>query len=1337
VPIKLDLKPELDQSAARREANKAEDIFKRAGQNIGTSFGKQFSGGLSSASSDVQRLAREYQRMYDKAASSAGKLKVEEEKLAEVREKGISGSKLVSQVEKVNEARRNEARMVRETISAYKDLQQVQGQAVAPTGIQSSFSKYGQSAATGFTSSFGSAFKGAAIGSIIATAIQGGVSGILGTVAEVGRTAGDAFTSAFGASMKAGIGLQQVENEFKGASNATAAQMAQMSAKAKQLGSDISLPGISAKDAAEAMTQLVKDGFSVEQAIDAARSVLLLHTAAQIDAAKAAEILGDSMNMFQINTGEATHVADLFSYTVGQSSVSMTQLQEAMGMGGFMAHGYGMSIEETLAFLGALGKMGEKGSDAGTMLKTMFRQLVDPSQPVQEALNHLGITVQDAQGHFVGFESILRQVARAAQTLPQMDFLQSISTAFGSDASRMGIFAAQHGDEFYRQFLNGMTTAAAGSTQRMADSLMGGWPGVISAWNNSIDSMELTIFDAVDRIAKGFGPGLKKSFGDFADFLAQHEPQIIQFFGVVAIGATGMAEATVRSVSIIMQAFDPMVIAVTTGLAGMTTAMGTFLKGAGKAMEPLAKIGLIPKDWSKNVEDAGNSLLSATNSIEGFRNSWERGIGTLDRAANSLHRLSGEIASATAQAEENARADIAIGRFSGIPGAANAIGGAAGKPPPGTPAPVPGAPSGGSNWWNPHAPAAPPPADIPVWAPQLPTTPKGHHSGSSGTPGSSGYFDGYSAGGGVTPYGLPDVHGAHPQLAYALAAIQQLFPGMTLTAGMSDHAKDHGWHPRGQAIDIGGGTPEEQAAVSNWLLQFAPYIQELIHSGPGVTKNVHGGQIGPAIDMPGSVYNSGQAGYHGDHVHLAITDKMAAEFEAALNGGGVRGRSATPVMVDSFGSSARGDLSQSMGQIGTELPEAFGLKEGLPGIAKWITGFLANLAFAPVIGALSGLKQFGSNMAQANGFPTGGSGLSGMFGSLAGGFGGGGQGGGMLGGLGSGASGGFGLPGMLAGSTFGGGGGGGGPSFGSPNGFSFSGGGGGGLGNLFGSPGVRGAFGGGLPGSPALPGINGSGTAAGPGPGMGGPTSTGPSFGGSGFGVPQGGPSITPGAPGAPGAPSGINTPQPTGRQIGSDVPQGPGLSVGGGLLGFAESAIPSAISAAAGAAGSAGGAAAPGAGAAGGAAGSVIASAAQIGIDAANRTAGFLAQSAAIGAGGILETLSLSDTSGADLTNSLVGRIAAGVAGARPTLPNLAGMLPQQNGLNQSTVDQGDLQTAGQVGDQQQQGQGGMTNGVYIENFHNGSGNPSDGQRAAKDLARQTYKSAEANAGPGGPAGP
>ncbi|MGB3484026.1 MAG: transglycosylase family protein [Mycobacterium sp.] len=75
------------------------------------------------------------------------------------------------------------------------------------------------------------------------------------------------------------------------------------------------------------------------------------------------------------------------------------------------------------------------------------------------------------------------------------------------------------------------------------------------------------------------------------------------------------------------------------------------------------------------------------------------------------------------------------------------------------------------------------------------------------------------------------------------------------------------------------------------------------------------------------------------------------------------------------GIDALGRTSDQLGQIGAQIDQDFGVSEGLPGIAENLTKFLANLAFAPVYGALTGIRE-------ANGFGQGEAG-GGMFGIAA------------------------------------------------------------------------------------------------------------------------------------------------------------------------------------------------------------------------------------------------------------------------------------------------------------------------------------------------------------------
>lgn len=330
--------------------------------------------------------------------------------------------------------------------------------------------------------------------------------------------------------------------------------------------------------------------------------------------------------------------------------------------------------------------------------------------------------------------------------------------------------------------------------------------------------------------------------------------------------------------------------------------------------------------------------------------------------------------------------------------------------------------------------------------------------------------------------------------------------------------------------------------------------------------------------------------------------------------------------------------ADGLGQIGAALADDFGLSEGLPGMAKWLTTFLANLAFAPALGAMSAVA---GGPAQQTGF-------------------------GMLGTLGAqniaagksplGLSQPIGFPGMGM------------PGYGAPTVAPFG-------------TGIPAVGAGGVPGASAM----------GPAPlggGMGTPmTSLAPGAGATGAGgLGTGG--LVPGLAPLPSAtfgqpPHGLSAGAAPGPAQGTPMTSmSPGGAMGGG--GFAGlGGLPmQAISSAAQAGGMALNAIAPGAG-------PIASQAAQTGIQLANRTIGYLGQLAGIGVGGLLETFLPNNSPIADPSKSWIGRLAAGFSGARPALPNTAGTpAPAQTPLPEQQQ-------------QQQGGQGGGPM-VNIENMVN-----------------------------------
>ncbi len=112
---------------------------------------------------------------------------------------------------------------------------------------------------------------------------------------------------------------------------------------------------------------------------------------------------------------------------------------------------------------------------------------------------------------------------------------------------------------------------------------------------------------------------------------------------------------------------------------------------------------------------------------------------------------------------------------------------------------------------------------------------------------------------------------------------------------------------------------------------------------------------------------------------------------------------------------------------------------------------------------------------------------------------------------------------------------------------------------------------------------------------------------------------------------------------------------------------------------------------------------AAKIGIQLANRTIGYAAQNAGIAANGVMETFSIGDNPRGSIGSSWLGKLAGGLAGAAPALPNLAGGKKPPGPM---TAAGGDPAKAGNVDNSQ-------TNHITLQTPPNTSANTMSGMVA------------------------
>lgn len=323
-----------------------------------------------------------------------------------------------------------------------------------------------------------------------------------------------------------GLSYDQSLNSMQAVTGATGDEMARVSELAKQLGNDINIPGASASDAAEAMTELAKGGLTLSESMGAAKGTLQLATAAQISGAEAATIQADALNSFGLEASSASHVADLLANAANSATGDIGDFGAGLSQASATAASMGVSVDDTVTMLGLFANAGIKGSDAGTSLRTMLQMLQAPTEKASTAMEELGLTVYDSQGNFVGMRSITEDLSAAQASMSQEAFNAATNLVFGADASRGASIAAAGGVTAYDDMATSL--GKVGGASQLAAAQAQGLPGALANIQNQAENVALSLYESIS-------PALEEILNSAADVL----PAVGDFFGGVVSAAGG------------------------------------------------------------------------------------------------------------------------------------------------------------------------------------------------------------------------------------------------------------------------------------------------------------------------------------------------------------------------------------------------------------------------------------------------------------------------------------------------------------------------------------------------------------------------------------------------------------------------------------------------------------------------------------------------------------------------------------------------------------------------------------------------------------------------------
>lgn len=262
----------------------------------------------------------------------------------------------------------------------------------------------------------------------------------------------------------------------------TATAIELMEQRAKELGSSTQF---SASEAADAFGFMALAGWDASQSLGGIDGVLNLAAASGMDLARASDVVTDYLSAFGMEAGQAGELADMMAFAQGNANTSADQLAEAFKNCAASLHAGGQDVQTTTAMLSMMANQGLKGSEAGTALTAIMRDMTAQMKNGKIAIGNTSVEVVDAQGNFRDLTDILADVEAATDGMGDAERAAALSATFTADSTKglnlllnAGIGEAAGFEDALR--------GSAGAAEQMAavkmDNLQGDLLGLSSAW---------------------------------------------------------------------------------------------------------------------------------------------------------------------------------------------------------------------------------------------------------------------------------------------------------------------------------------------------------------------------------------------------------------------------------------------------------------------------------------------------------------------------------------------------------------------------------------------------------------------------------------------------------------------------------------------------------------------------------------------------------------------------------------------------------------------------------------------------------------------------------------
>jgi TP901 family phage tail tape measure protein len=274
-------------------------------------------------------------------------------------------------------------------------------------------------------------------------------------------------------------------------SGATGDDLATLEAKARELGASTTF---SASQAADALGYMALAGWDTQQMLDGVGSVLTLAQAGEMDLAAASDLVTDYLSAFNMEASETARMVDVLAYAQANANTTVEGLGMAFKNCAANANAAGMDVETTSAAISMMANQGLKGSEAGTALNAVLRDMTSRMEDGAIAIGDQTVAVMDAQGNYRDFVDILADVQAATDGMGDAEKAAALQSTFTADSIKgLNLMLNAGADEMggFREELYGCAGTAEETAAIMTDNL----GGDLAAMGSAFEELSLKIYD--------------------------------------------------------------------------------------------------------------------------------------------------------------------------------------------------------------------------------------------------------------------------------------------------------------------------------------------------------------------------------------------------------------------------------------------------------------------------------------------------------------------------------------------------------------------------------------------------------------------------------------------------------------------------------------------------------------------------------------------------------------------------------------------------------------------------------------------------------------------------